>query len=79
MYLELRIPGDNGLSDDDVAVVHGGKLKGVVDAARANVCMFDNYCEAFFKIVIGTGSTGLFGKVRSYLADFKKITMACCV
>lgn len=66
VYLELQAPGDDRLSNDDVATVHASKLKGVVDAACANTCTFDSCCQAFLKIVISTGGTGLFGKVRGY-------------
>jgi hypothetical protein len=46
VYLELQVPVDDGLSNDDVTAVRG-------DAPCADVRAFDNYCKAFPTTVIG--------------------------
>jgi hypothetical protein len=59
VYLELQVPADGGLPNNDVVAVHG-------NAPCADVRAFDNYCEAFIKTVVRTRNGGLFGKVRGY-------------
>ena len=59
VYLELQVPENSGLSNNEMVAVRN-------NTPCADVRTFDNYCNAFITTVVGTRNGGLFGKVRGY-------------